>query len=338
MNRQRSPFEAAPAMSRPQRIPDFFIVGAPKCGTTALYNYLEAHPGIFMSPVKEPHYFYSDFRTGTDPSTRVGGFARPEHYGRLFAKARSDQLCGEGSTLYLFSRSAIPEILRANPKAKLIAMVRNPLDMLVSFHGQKTYNLEEDEGDFAVAWKLSEARSRGYKVPAGCRAPEQLDYRAVGRLGEQTARLLGTAPADQVHVVVFDDLVSDAAAVYRAALQFLGLADPGRTDFSVVNARKEHVLPWLSEFLLQPPFPLNQVKSLLKRRFPAQLKRVGRSIRAINSRPAPRPEVDAELRREMAAEFADDIELLGSLINRDLSHWYKNTLLRQSGRLNKTGR
>jgi hypothetical protein len=313
-------------MSQLERVPDFFIVGAAKCGTTALCSYLETHPDIFMSPAKEPHYFYSDFRTSTDLGGRVGAFARPDYYSRLFDEASSNQICGEGSTFYLFSRFAIANILKENPDAKLIAMVRNPLDMVVSFHRQEIYSFEENEPDFAVAWRLSEARAQGRHVPPGCRAPERLNYKSVGRLGEQIERLLRTAPREQVHIIVFDDFVADTSAAYRGVLRFLGLSDPGRMEFPVVNAHKEHRVPWASEFLLRPPFPLKQVKSLVTRYFPVQTKRVGRPIRRINTRPAPKPAISAEIKNEMAKEFADDIELLGSLLQRNLSHWYSDAL------------
>src|SRR5919106_4688265 len=112
------------------RFPDFFIVGAPKCGTTSLASYLDAHPQIFMSPVKEPKYFFFDA-----PELRV--IDRLESYQRLFARAEPDQLCGEASTAYLFSKAAVPAILEANPAAKIIAMVRNPLEMVVSYHSLK---------------------------------------------------------------------------------------------------------------------------------------------------------------------------------------------------------
>jgi Sulfotransferase domain len=305
-------------MTRRDRIPDFFVIGAPKCGTTALCSYFEDHPGIFMSPVKEPHYFYTDIAS----RSRINA----ADYSRLFAKAGGDQLCGEGSTLYLFSRYAVTEILEANPKAKLIAMVRNPLEMVVSFHGQKVYAFEENEPDFAVAWRLSDARASGHDVPPGCRAPEELNYKSVGRLGEQIERLLRTARAEQVHIIVFDDFVSNTAATYRGTLQFLGLSDPGTREFPVINAHKEHRLPWVSKFLMQPPFPVRQIKSLLKQRFPAQVKRTGKLVYGINKQPAAKPAVAIELRRQMAREFADDIELLGSLLGKDLSHWYKEAL------------
>jgi Sulfotransferase domain len=313
-------------MSELERVPDFFVVGAPKCGTTSLCSYLETHPGIFMSPVKEPHYFYSDFRPSTAPGGRVGAFARPDYYSRLFKNAADNQLCGEGSTLYLFSRFAIRDILKANPHAKLIAMVRNPLDMVVSFHGQKVYSLEEKELDFAVAWSLSEARGRGERVLPGCRAPEELNYKSMGRLGEQIGRLLKLAHPEQVHIIVFDDFLSDTAASYRGVLRFLGLWDPGTTEFPVVNARREHRVQWVSNFLRHPPPPLKQVKSVLTQYFPAELKRMGKPIRRMNTRPAAKPAIGAEMKREMAREFTDDIELLGSLLRRDLSHWYKKAL------------
>ena len=67
-------------MSSPHRIPDFFIIGAPKCGTTALYSYLDVHPATFMSPVKEPHHFTVDFYMSAAPNARVGGFTRRDHY------------------------------------------------------------------------------------------------------------------------------------------------------------------------------------------------------------------------------------------------------------------
>jgi hypothetical protein len=173
---------------------------------------------------------------------------------------------------------------------------------------------------------LSDARASGQDVPPGCRAPEQLNYKSVGRLGEQIERLLRTARAEQVHIIVFEDFVSDTAASYLRALQFLGLPDPGTTEFPVINAHKEHRLPWVSKFLMQPPSPVRQIKSLLKQRFPAHLKRAGKSIYGINKQPAAKPAVAIELRRQMAREFADDIELLGSLLGRDLSHWYKEAL------------
>jgi hypothetical protein len=191
------------------RLPDFFIVGAPKCGTTSLASYLRTHPKIYMSAIKEPNYFCFDV-----PGLR-DTYDRPETYGRLFARARPEQLCGEASTAYLFSREAVPAILSANPAAKIIVMVRNPIDMVVSHHSQKLYTLEENEPDPERAWRLSPARAKGEMVGSRCRAPKYLDYQSIGRLGEQVSRLEALVPKDQLLVIVFDDLRADPRRVYR---------------------------------------------------------------------------------------------------------------------------
>jgi Sulfotransferase family len=310
-------------VSQLARIPDFFVVGAPKCGTSALCSYLGRHPCIFMSPMKEPHYFYREGRTSPN---RIGGFMHSEHYSNLFRNALPNQLCGEGSTFYMFSRFAIPDILTANPDAKLIAMVRNPLDMMMSFHRQVVNAFLQDELDFDVAWKLSDARAEGRSLPPDCRAPERLNYKAVGRLGEQVERLLGIARPEQVHIIVFDDFVSDTSEAYRGVIEFLGLPDPGVMEFPVVNAHRELLAPRVAKFLNQPPFPLKQGKALLRRHWPLLLLRVAKPIRRINTRYTTKPEVSAKMKREMAKEFGADIQLLARLLDRDLSHWYKHAL------------
>jgi hypothetical protein len=135
-------------------MPDFCIVGAPKCGTTALASYLGAHPAIFMSPIKEPNYFCFDA-----PRRRVVDSL--EMYSSLFEPAAHWKICGEASTSYLFSNKTVPAILDSNPAANIIAMVRNPLEMVVSDHAQKVYNLQENEPDFEKAWRLSPETGEG---------------------------------------------------------------------------------------------------------------------------------------------------------------------------------
>ena len=296
------------------RLPDFFIVGAPKCGTTALASYLRAHPRVFLSPVKEPNYFCLDA-----PGLRV--IDRPDTYGRLFASARPDQLCGEASTAYLFSSDAVPAILDANPAARIIVLVRDPLEMVVSHHSQKVYNFEENEPDFEAAWRLSAERARGRKVAADCRAPRYLDYRAIGRLGEQVRRLKTLVPKSQLHAIVFDDLAADPGAVYGETLAFLGVAADGRDTFPVVNTRKTNAWPTLARLLKRPPAPIRRLKLAAKRAFPAQTKAIGSVVHGLNQRPQARGPLAEPLRREMAAAFQDDVSLLGELLNRDLSHW-----------------
>jgi hypothetical protein len=295
------------------RLPDFVIVGAPKCGTTSLAGYLRAHPRIFMSPVKEPKYFFFDA-----PELRV--IKRLEEYQGLFVRARPDQLCGEASTAYLFSEAAVPAILAANPVAKIIAMVRNPLEMVVSYHNLKLYTFEENERDFEVAWRLSGVRAQGRMVRPSCRAPKYLDYEWIGRLGAQVSRLKAAVPEDQLHIVVFDDLCSDPRSVYDATCHFLGLAPDERRVFPITNARKTHRWPGLARFLKRN----QRVKLAVQRAFPGLTKFIGKPLRRLNDRSLKRQAVPEPLRQEMIAAFKDDICLLGELLSRDFSHWYRS--------------
>jgi hypothetical protein len=297
------------------RLPDFCIVGAPKCGTTSLASYLRTHPKIFMSPVKEPNYFCFDA-----PGLR-DMYDRPESYARLFARARPDQLCGEASTAYLFSEEAVPAILAANPVAKIIVMVRNPLEMVVSHHAQKLYTLEENEPDFERAWRLSPARAKGEMVGPRCRAPKYLDYQSIGRLGEQVSRLKAVVPQDQLLVIVFDDLRADRRRVYREACRFLGVPMDEQGPFAIENARRTHRSPRLARALRHLPAPIHRLKVHLRARFPAQAKAIGRAVHRLNRSAAERPALGEELRSEMIAAFQDDVALLGRLLDRDLGYW-----------------
>lgn len=283
--------------------PDFVIVGAPKCGTTSLASWLAAHPSIFMSPIKEPNYFCFD-------SGRRRTVDKLEVYERLFAPAQYWQTCGEASTSYLYSDVAVPEIRRCNPRTHFIAMVRNPLEMVVSLHAQKLYSQIDHVPDFKDAWRLSPQRE------------PWLDYRAQGLLGRQIKHLQGLVPQDDLLVLVFDDLVARPAAVYRDVLLFLGARPeeaPG--EFPICNPRKQRRSMMLERLLRHPPPPFGWVKRKATEWAPIGSKVLRRKIDAMNSRPAPRKQPDGALRREMAEYFADDIALLGQLLNRDLSHW-----------------
>lgn len=294
------------------RIPDFFIVGAPKCGTTSLASYLQAHEHVFMPPIKEPHYFCLD-------APRYRQVDTLETYTWLFRSAHPDQLCGEASTSYMFSDEAIPAILEANPGAKIIAMVRNPITMVTSLHVQKLYSLEENEPDFETAWRLSTLRAQGQKVHPRCRAPRYMNYRDIGRLGAQVQRLCRSVPDAQLHVIVFDDLRTNPGSVYRDTLRFLGLRDDGRSSFGALNARKTHAVPALARLLESSPG--RWLKLTAKRAFPALTRRVGDRFHRLNSRPVGRQPISKELRREMALAFNDDLMLLGEILKRDLRHW-----------------
>src|SRR5262245_49697637 len=131
--------EPAPAQAR-MRIPDFYIVGHPKSGTTALYEMLRSHPQIYMSELKEPRYFASDLRSRFQPGGSDVFPQTLEQYAQLFAEAGPDQRVGDASPSYLRSRVAAEQIAAVRPDALIIAVLREPASFLRSLHLELVQN------------------------------------------------------------------------------------------------------------------------------------------------------------------------------------------------------
>jgi hypothetical protein len=173
--------------------PEFAIVGAPRCGTTAMYRYLASHPGVAMSSQKEARFFSTDIDTGK----RASSWAE---YEALWDRAPPGALRGEATPDYIQSKVAIRALLAARPDAKLIAMVRNPVEIVASHHAQLHVDGIEDAADLETAWRLQERRKRGEALPRGCtRSPAVFQYVPVPRLrgGRRPARTLLRAGAGQ---------------------------------------------------------------------------------------------------------------------------------------------
>jgi hypothetical protein len=293
------------------RQPGFFIVGAPKCGTTSLAAWLHAHPRIFMSKVKEPSYFDTD-------SPHVG-LRRLDHYLRCFQGAGPEHVAvGEASPNYLFSAVAVTSILKFNPAAKLIVALRNPVEMAWSLHSQLLFNYHEDVEDFATAWALQERRQRGLDIPKYSKLPHFLQYRAACSLGTQLARLYHVADRDRVCAVLLDDLNSEPRGEYLRILSFLGVPDDGRTSFPVMNAQAGR-----SSGSMQL---LRRNLSYLKQRLGiAHLSRT-RWARDVAVVPAPQPlqsRPDATIRTKLEDAFRREVDLLQRLLTRDLQKLWR---------------
>ena len=292
--------------------PDFFIVGAFKAGTTALYEYLRAHPDIFMSVPKEPMYF------GQDLTPRYARMTEDE-YLALFRGAADGQRAGEASPWYLYSTSAAREIRDFNPDARIIVMLRNPVDVMYAQHSQLVFNQREDLADFEQALAAEEDRLAGRRIPPDAIRPEALYYRRSVRFPEQVRRYLDTFGADAVHFIVFDDLVADVRAVYRSTLEFLGVDPTVEVDLSVYNPNKAARSTGMQRLIFAPRGPMRRVFGTL-RRFPV-MHRVRDAMVSANSTTSARKQMDPELRARLTAEFAPQVAELAQIIGRDLSRW-----------------
>ena len=217
-----APDEAAGAGELPGPLPDFFIVGHQKCGTTALYLMLGTHPQIFLPAIKEPRYFAFDQRS---TSARRPPAGRPQtlaQYAALFAGARPGQIIGEASPQYLRSRVAAGAIAEVAPGARIIAILREPASFLRSFHLQMVSSGVESERDFARALALEPERRAGRRIPRGCHHPESLMYSEHVRYAEQLRRFHEHFPAEQVQVLIYEEFRADNQATVREVLRFLG--------------------------------------------------------------------------------------------------------------------
>lgn len=296
--------------------PNFFIVGAPKCGTTALYAYLRDHPRIFMPTVKEPHYFAKDL--GSYP-----GIKTPEQYAAIFAGSTERHLrVGEASVYYLRSEVALPNIREFNPDAKIIAMFRNPVDMVHALHSQLLYVAEESESDFEAAWRLQERRSRGLDLPPGSRGAFLVQYAEVGRFGSQVQRLFSLFPRSQVKLILYDDFAADPRRVYEEVIAFLEVPSDQRTRFPRINDNKRTRVAWLGNFARKPPPALRTAVRRLKQAVGGEgLSAVKKRIVALNTVKERRPPLSPTFRAELVEAFRSEVDLLSRLMDRDLSHW-----------------
>ena len=281
--------DSAPADAR---FPNFFIVGAPRCASTFMYTYLREHPDVFMPEHKDPRFFCSDLDSGTDAD--AGIFVRDEdEYLALFADTGGASRVGEACVFNLYSTVAAARIKAASPDARIIILLRDPVEQMVSFHAVRRRNATEDL-DFEEALAAEADRREGRCLPRLARNIKMYQYRAVASYTDQVARYFDAFGRDNVHVIIFEDFVRQPAASYRATLEFLGVDPDFQPDFDVVNANSANISPRLATLLRDPA-----VTRRLKRLLPAGLHgRAGRlrdRLRGWNREQAARAPVDPEL-------------------------------------------
>jgi hypothetical protein len=219
-----APRDAARAPGGGGRIPDFFVVGQPKSGTTALHEMLRTHPQVFLPERKEPWFFAAELHERTPP--RPGGTPTSlSEYTALFAAAAPEQRVGEISPLYLWSRTAAAGIAGVRPDARIIAILREPASFLRSLHLQLLQTHVESERDLRRAISLEAARRNGKHVPRRSHRPQLLQYADHVHYVEQLRRYHDVFGPEQVLVLVYEDFRADNEGTMRTVLRFLGVDD-----------------------------------------------------------------------------------------------------------------
>lgn len=287
--------------------PNFFIVGAGKCGTTAMHTYLSSHPEIFMSSLKEPQFFADGYPRRTIECEKK--------YLELFKNAEEQHtIVGEATPIYILYPESLQRINEFDSSAKILFMVRNPRDMFLSYHQMLVTNLWESETNPEKAWRLQSLRRN---IPPKCPDRLFLQYRTVASLGTQLRRLKSIFPRQQIKTVVFDDFVGHTSKVYSEVLDFLGVRCDGRTQFPKVNGRRQPRSRILRFLLDHERIP----ESLRAHGRTIGLHSIHRAIMKLNLVRARRPDLGPHFIRELDSEFAEEVQALEMELNRDLRHW-----------------
>ena len=297
-------------------LPGVFLVGAPRCGTTSLYQALRLNPQICAARPKETHFFLRPGRADS-PSSAA------RYYDRRFFPHRAGQhrVMLDGSVSHLYSADALRRIDRVDPAAKFIVMVRNPVELVHSFYHRLVYLMDETAPTFAEAWELQAERLRGERIPRKCRDSRFLIYGEIGRLGHYLEQLVAIVGRDRCHVIVFDDLVAHGEAVHELVLDFIGVdRDPG-IAIRRKNGTRTFANGWLQRLYINPPRALARLVDPDVMMTATWIKRVRKRLKRRNTRRAGQPALDPALRPIIHAHFAADIGRLATLLGRDLSHW-----------------
>jgi Sulfotransferase family len=313
----------AAVSARGQRVPEFFVVGHHKCGTSALYEMLRRHPQIYMPDVKETWYFSPELRS--IGKRRRPSAGRPEtlaQYLALFDGASPGQRLGENSPAYLMSHTAASRIAQAQPDARIIAILREPASFLRSFHLQCLRNHVETEKDFGKAIALEPARRRGKRIPRHSHRPHELLYSDHVRYVEQLRSYEAVFPADRILVLIYEDFRRDNEATLRQVLSFLEVDESVAIEPIEANPSFEVRSPKLHELVRSVYVgrgPVSRgvkasVKSLTSRNVRRELLRVTRR-RVVYGQPQ---RADEQVMLELRRRFRGEVVALGEHLHRDL--------------------
>jgi hypothetical protein len=291
--------------------PNFFIVGAPKCGTTAMDEYLKQHPDIFMAK-KELHYFGSDLQM----KNRIAESGYLQHFENISGK----KIIGDSSVWYLYSKKAAQEIKRLSPDAKVLIMLRNPVHMLQSLHSQNIYDGNENISDFETAINLDEERKKGNNQPKCVDFIALPPYKEVALFYEQVKRYITVFGKEKVHIIIFEEFAKDTERSTKSVFEFLDLDTDVPIEYNIINPNKKIQFLFLNQLIKTPATWLKQVIRIL---IPVKKirHRIMSSLQERNIKVKEREKINPELEKKLKPYFANDITALSSLINKDISTW-----------------
>jgi hypothetical protein len=301
------------------RLPNFLILGTAKAGTSSLYHYLKQHPDVYLSPKEELNFFA---HAGRDLNFRGPGdlgYLRPnylvenyEDYCDQFTGVNLESAIGEFSPHNLYCSQAPALIKRYVSHPKMIAILRNPAERAFSAFTHMVRDGREETNDFRIALSREPARIRDNWEPLW-------HYKSMGFYGAQLSRYFELFDRRQVRVYIYDDFVARPLEIVKDIFAFIGVGPNFVPDMS---AKYNISLVPRSVLLRKLMTSENPIRSSFRNLLPKDMRRwVWRFVSERNLKRPPR--LDLDIRRELTNAYREDIGLVESLINRDLSRWIK---------------
>lgn len=295
------------------RKPNLFLVGAPKAGTSALYNHLAQHPAISGCRIKEPNFFASDLD--------LPGPRSEQEYLSLFSPTNATRYLLDASVVYLYSEKAAAAIAAYASDARILMVLRNPVEAMHSWHNHMVFVANEPIFDFREALRAEPDRKMGARLPsfgASNTCPDLLFYHELFRYSAQVERYFASFDRRRIRVLTYDDFKATPAKVYADIVEFLEIDARFQPEFRVVNASRKR-RNWELHFFLKKLFAA-PARRLLSARLRAQLIK---RLDDWNARPAVRAPLDTDLEGSLKTECLPDVIRLSELLGRDLTHWCK---------------
>lgn len=300
-------------------VPNFLIIGAPKAGTSSIYHYLKQHPEVYMSPVKEPHFFSFEneeinFQGPGDRERLQGTVTRWEDYLKLFASVGNEIAIGEASTTYLGNSKAPQRIKHYLPQVKLIAILRNPVDAAYASFLHLVRDGDETLPDFALALQQEPARiSKNWE--------DIWHYKNRGFYYSQIKRYFDLFEREQIQVYRYEDWQNNPQNILTQIYQFIGVKTDFKPDMSVrhnVSGMPKNAT--LNRLLLKP----NPLKSTFNFFTPKPLRNsMATYLKKWNFNGYQKPKLSIEIKQKLTQEYREEITKLQDLIEQDLSIWLK---------------
>lgn len=299
-------------------MPNFLVIGAAKSGTTALYQYLRRHPQVYMTPRKHPKFFAyenEEIAFRGPPPRLTGGkpwaITDVQDYLTLFEGVEDEVALGEVSHSYLYRPTAAERIHRYIPDAKLIVILRNPVDRAYSHFLNMVRGGREPLEDFAEALAQEEDRIRANWWP-------EFHYTRMGRYHKQLKRYFDLFGRDQISVYLYEEWDADTVAVLQDIFSFLGVDTSFKPE--LIRYKRSGIPKHRASYAFF--MALESARPAVERMLPtAHATRLARVAIGLKDRTIYKPPLTPELRERLIDSQREDVLALQELIGRDLSGW-----------------